>query len=75
VPVVASARPALGELFGEAALLVDPADDAQVAAAVDRVLREPGLREDLVARGLALAARYSWAETARRTWAEIEAAG
>jgi glycosyltransferase involved in cell wall biosynthesis len=74
VPVVASARPALSELFGEAALLVDPADDAQLAAAVERVLREPGLRQDLVARGLALAARYSWADTARRTWAEIEGA-
>jgi glycosyltransferase involved in cell wall biosynthesis len=74
IPVVASERPALGEIFGEAALLVDPADDEQVAAAVDRILREPALAQDLVRRGLALASRYSWAETARRTWEHIEAA-
>jgi glycosyltransferase involved in cell wall biosynthesis len=74
VPVVAGDRPALSEIFGDAALLVDPADDGQVAAAVDRILREPDLRADLVRRGLALASRYSWAEAARRTWDEVEAA-
>jgi glycosyltransferase involved in cell wall biosynthesis len=74
VPVVASRAPALGEIFGEAALLVDPRDEREVAAAVDRVLREPALRDGLVARGRALAARFSWAETAARTWECLESA-
>lgn len=67
VPVVTSTLPALGEVFGQAALLVDPRDAPGVAAAVDRVLRDPALRADLVARGRALAARHSWAECARLT--------
>jgi glycosyltransferase involved in cell wall biosynthesis len=67
VPVVTSIRPSLGELFGEAALLVDPHDVPGIAGAVDRVLSETGLRERLAAQGRTLASRYSWAETSRRT--------
>lgn len=67
VPLVTSARPALSELFGEAALLVDPGNPGEVATAVDRVLADPALAEDLRRRGQTLAARFSWAETARLT--------
>jgi glycosyltransferase involved in cell wall biosynthesis len=68
VPVVASRAPALGEIFAEAALLADPRDEREVADAIGRALSDDGLRADLVARGRALAARFSWAEAARRTW-------
>jgi glycosyltransferase involved in cell wall biosynthesis len=67
VPVVTSRRPALSELFGVGALLVEPGDEHAVSSALDRVLREPRLRADLVRRGQALAASFSWAETAQRT--------
>jgi glycosyltransferase involved in cell wall biosynthesis len=67
VPVVTSTAPALGELFGDAALLVDPHDVPAIAGAVDRVLSRPELRARMAERGRALASRYSWAETARRT--------
>jgi glycosyltransferase involved in cell wall biosynthesis len=74
VPVVTSARPATGELFGEAAVLVDPRDPRDVAAAVARLLGDGGLREELTARGWALARRFSWRETAARTRAVLEEA-
>ncbi|HEY8150582.1 MAG TPA: glycosyltransferase family 1 protein [Vicinamibacteria bacterium] len=67
VPVVTSRRPALSEIFGVGALLVEPGDEDAVSSAIDRVLREPRLRADLVRRGQALAASFSWAETAHRT--------
>jgi len=67
VPVVTSRRPALNEIFGVGALLVEPGDEDAVSSAIDRVLREPRLRADLVRRGHALAASFSWAETAQRT--------
>jgi glycosyltransferase involved in cell wall biosynthesis len=67
IPVVAARRPALDEIFGAAALLVDPGDEDAVASALARVLGDAGLRADLVRRGQALAASFSWAETARRT--------
>ena len=67
VPVVTSTAPALGELFAEAAVLVDPHDVPGIASAVSRILEGPDLRHALRERGRALASRYSWAETARLT--------
>ena len=74
VPVVASRAPSLGEIFGEAALLVEPRDEPAVADAIDRILVDPALRADLVRRGRALAGRFSWKETAGRTWRCLVAA-
>jgi alpha-1,3-rhamnosyl/mannosyltransferase len=67
VPLVASFRPSLGEVFGSAALLVDPRDVATVAEAIDLVLAEPALRRTLRSQGSKLAARLSWEATARAT--------
>jgi glycosyltransferase involved in cell wall biosynthesis len=74
VPVVTSTRPALSEIFGPAALTVEPRDPTAVAAAVSGILRSHILRQDLVDRGRALAARYSWEETALRTREALQAA-
>ena len=74
VPVVTARSPALGEVFAEAALLVDPRDTPAVADALDRVLRDAKLRADLVARGRALAARHSWSRCAQLTRAALEEA-
>jgi glycosyltransferase involved in cell wall biosynthesis len=74
VPLVTSHRPALSELFGEAALLVDPTDPAAGAMACLRVLEDPALANELRGKGHTLATRFSWAETARRTWTCLEEA-
>jgi glycosyltransferase involved in cell wall biosynthesis len=59
-PVITSNVSSLPEVTGDAALLVDPTDASAIAAAITRVLSEPGLREDLRARGLARARQFSW---------------
>jgi glycosyltransferase involved in cell wall biosynthesis len=74
LPVVTSDRPALSEIFGEAALLVSPGDPGQVAGALARILEHPALAQDLRERGRRLAERFSWAETARRTRDVLEQA-
>jgi glycosyltransferase involved in cell wall biosynthesis len=74
VPAVIGNRPALSEIFGRAALAVEPRDADAVAAAVDRLLRSDPLRERMVAEGRALAARYTWDETARVTREALAAA-
>lgn len=68
-PVVASDRPAMPEVLGDAALYAPPEDARSIAAALTRVLTDAALREELRHRGLAQAARYSWARTARETLA------
>jgi glycosyltransferase involved in cell wall biosynthesis len=76
VPLVVGRAPSLGEIFHEAALLVDPRDETAVALALDRALTDADPRRGLVAAGRALAERHSWTETASRTRALLlEAAG
>ncbi|MFA9273073.1 MAG: glycosyltransferase family 4 protein [Baekduiaceae bacterium] len=68
-PVVTSNVSSIPEVAGDAALLVDPHDVPAIAGAIQRVLTEPGLAEDLRARGEAQASRFSWERTARETLA------
>jgi glycosyltransferase involved in cell wall biosynthesis len=65
-PVVTSNASSLPEVVGEAGLLVDPGDDAALAAALGRALTDEALRADLARRGPDRAARFTWAATARR---------
>ena len=64
VPLVASSTTAVGEVAGDAALLVDPADQAGITAALRQVLEDVTLADSLRRRGLAHAAEYSWRRTA-----------
>ena len=57
----------LPEVAGDAALLVDPTDVAEIAEGLARLLTEPALAEDLRQRGLQRAATFTWAATARAT--------
>ncbi|HEX2914879.1 MAG TPA: glycosyltransferase family 1 protein [Chloroflexia bacterium] len=66
-PVVCSSAAALPEVVGEAALLVDPFDVPGLAAAIERVLCEPGLSAELRRRGLERAAGFTWERTAQQT--------
>ena len=60
LPVAASDRNSLPEVLGGAGLLFDPDSDEAIAASILRLLREPQLRAELRARGLARATAYSW---------------
>ena len=68
-PVVCSNTSSLPEVAGDAALLVDPLDVDALTDALRRVLNDPALAADLRARGLAQAARFSWARAAEETLA------
>ncbi len=66
-PVVVGDTTAMPEVVGDAGLLVDPGDTAAIAHALLRVLTQDLLRKELIARGLARAAEFSWERTARQT--------
>jgi glycosyltransferase involved in cell wall biosynthesis len=65
VPVVASTRGALPEVVGDAGLLADPSDAGALCAALQRVLREPGLASQMREQGLRRARQFSWDTSAR----------
>jgi glycosyltransferase involved in cell wall biosynthesis len=68
--VTSSGRHGAPEVAGGAALLVSPADPSAIATGLSRVLDDPALRADLVARGLVRGPQFDWETTGRRT-AEI----
>jgi glycosyltransferase involved in cell wall biosynthesis len=73
-PVVTSNVSSPPEIAGHAALLVDPLDVEELAAAIVRVADERELRERLAAAGPRRASAFSWARTARETVAVYEEA-
>jgi glycosyltransferase involved in cell wall biosynthesis len=62
-PVVTANTSALPELVGEAALLVDPTSVEQISEAMKQIVSDTSLRQQLRRKGLARAARFSWAST------------
>lgn len=67
VPVAVARMSALPEMAGEAAVYFDPYQPAAMAEAIERVLWDEALRDELRSKAVAQAARFSWEETARRT--------
>jgi glycosyltransferase involved in cell wall biosynthesis len=65
-PVVTSNVSSLPEVAGDAAILIDPYNVEELAAALRRLLDDEALRADLVARGFAQAAWFTWERAARQ---------
>jgi len=68
-PVMTSNITAMPEVAGGAALLVDPTSVEQIAMAMEQIVSSTSLRSQLRAKGLAQAARFSWAHSAARVQA------
>jgi glycosyltransferase involved in cell wall biosynthesis len=70
-PILCSNVTSLPEVVGEAALLVAPDDEAAIALGMERLLREPPLRQRLIGAGRKQRQRFSWDLTAERVWAVL----
>ena len=66
-PVLASTASSVPEVVGDAGILLDPKDAAAWADAVQRVMQDVSLREDLSRRGLERAQQFTWERCARET--------
>ncbi|PYQ35247.1 MAG: hypothetical protein DMF57_03785 [Acidobacteria bacterium] len=67
VPAIAARSSSLPEVAGDAALYFDPGDPRELEQQIERVLGEPDLRRDLIARGRQRAAMFRWDVAAERT--------
>ena len=63
-PVVTSAATSTAEVAGDAALLVDPTDERAIADAIERVLDDAALAQQLSTAGRERAATFTWERTA-----------
>jgi alpha-1,3-rhamnosyl/mannosyltransferase len=66
-PVIASNAPAISEVAGDAAILLNPTDQRAWVNAVQALIENPERRRDLSEKALARAAQFSWTKTAERT--------
>jgi glycosyltransferase involved in cell wall biosynthesis len=64
-PVVVAETASLPEICGDAAVYVDPLDEERIAAGIRGVLEDEACREELIRKGTARAARFTWERSAR----------
>ncbi|MDU0371594.1 glycosyltransferase family 4 protein [Hymenobacter endophyticus] len=73
-PVITSNCSSLPEVAGGAACLVDPFSVPSITEGLKRVHASPEYRQQLTEQGRRNGQRFSWPESARRLWAEVERA-
>ena len=70
--VMTGKNSSLPEVAGDAALLVDPLDVDAIATAMQRLIDDDALRQELTQRGFENVKRFSWEKCARETLAVLE---
>jgi len=69
IPVIAGNRSALPEVCGDAAELIDPRNEEELASALLRLATDDTRREELVDRGLLHAGEFRWEDAVLKTLA------
>jgi glycosyltransferase involved in cell wall biosynthesis len=69
IPVIAGNRSSLPEICGQAAILVDPASDEELAQAVNLLATDEDLRMKMIAAGKTHAAKFGWNAAVEKTLA------
>jgi glycosyltransferase involved in cell wall biosynthesis len=72
LPTIASDIPVLREIAGEAVLYFDQNDKRAIANAMVQIIKDEALRQDLRAKGLLQAQKFSWLKCATETLKEME---
>ncbi|HKV94766.1 MAG TPA: glycosyltransferase family 1 protein [Candidatus Angelobacter sp.] len=67
VPTITSFGSALAEVAGDGAMLIDPQNTASIATAIERLLSDPAMQRDLVARGLQRSAAFPPGQLVQKT--------
>lgn len=66
-PIVSSNATCLPEVYGEAAHYFDPQNTQAMSDAINEVLTDKALRQDLIKKGHLQASKFSWQRTAEQT--------
>jgi glycosyltransferase involved in cell wall biosynthesis len=66
-PVIVGNKTSLPEVVGDAGVQVNPFDVDEIASAIQRVISDANLREQLRHKGLERAKLFDWQEAARKT--------
>ncbi len=72
IPVIASNVTSLPEIAGDAALFASPDSPGSIRDGMIRLVREEGLRQELIERGRMRRDLFSWDHTAEKLWNSVE---
>ncbi|MEA3448950.1 MAG: glycosyltransferase family 1 protein [Bacteroidota bacterium] len=72
IPMVCSNRTSLPEVAGDAALMVDPENTGEIASAMQKIVDDDNLCQELVKRGRKQRMKFSLDRTAEKFWLSIE---
>jgi glycosyltransferase involved in cell wall biosynthesis len=67
VPAIAARSSSLPEIGGDAPLYFEPSDARELERLIGRVIADPALRAEMIARGRARAAAFRWSDAAAKT--------
>jgi glycosyltransferase involved in cell wall biosynthesis len=68
-PVITSNNTSLPEVTGDAAILIDPLNIDEMAEAMIQVLMNQQMRQEMIAKGINQAQKFSWEQVAKETLA------
>ncbi|MBP5547585.1 MAG: glycosyltransferase family 4 protein [Bacteroidales bacterium] len=71
-PVITSNVTSMPEVAGDAALIVDPYSVEEIADAMNQIITDADIRNDLIAKGRVRRSLFSWDRTAELLWACIQ---
>jgi glycosyltransferase involved in cell wall biosynthesis len=74
-PVITSNTSSLPEVVGNAGIMVDPYDVNEIAKAIDLILFNENLRNEMIEKGLKQAKKFSWKKTAEEIYEVIKEIG
>lgn len=75
VPVICSNTTSMPEVGGEAVLYVDPENIGQIANAMEKIVSDSELRNELIDKGFRHKLNFSWDKTAGLLWDSINKVG
>jgi glycosyltransferase involved in cell wall biosynthesis len=64
-PVIVSNNSSLPEVVADAGILVKPEDVNSIALAMEKIIRTPELREEMIKKGLSQSKKFSWEKSSR----------
>ncbi|MEK7067883.1 MAG: glycosyltransferase, partial [Patescibacteria group bacterium] len=71
MPIITSNCASMPEVAGDAALLVNPKNTQEIADAMEKIIKNPDLKNELIQKGKERLKNFSWEKCARQTMKNI----